>query len=159
MKRAIQSLLAVMMVITGGAAATVGTLIATASPAAASCSASSLDGNWHNINSSNPFLSRAVVETCQPVTTCNGNICTVQYDAGTFITPFGKCTPTDCNWGRKQVQYTSDGWIRAFYNFGFKTSDVWAKNYVYYGQTYLRVWIYNAYSDGHSYTSDEWFLR
>jgi hypothetical protein len=158
MKRLLHPLLAVTMVLSGTAALTA----ATASPAAALCTASPLQGDWRNTNSNTNAITRVVVETCQPVTRCSGDICTTQHDAGTFMTPYGKCHPTDCNWGRKQVQYMADGWIRAIYDFGFKTSHVWAKTYDYWGTTYLRVWVNNdfAWWDGRSdYTTDEWFLR
>src|SRR4051812_36389098 len=109
----------------------------TATPAAALCTADPMAGDWHNVNASTNAMTRIIIETCQPITTCSGGVCSTTYDAGTYTTPFGKCSPSDCNWGRKLTQYMSDGWIRTTYNFGFKTSYVWAKNYTYYGLNYL----------------------
>jgi hypothetical protein len=157
-QRLLRPLLAATMVLS----ACVGVAAATASPAGALCTASPLQGDWRNINSSTNAMTRIVIETCQSVTTCNGNICQTTHDAATFMTPYGKCHPTDCNWGRKQAEYMSDGWIRSIYYFGFKTSHVWAKTYVYYGRTYLRLWVYNDFSptDGRTdYTTDEWMLK
>jgi hypothetical protein len=134
----------------------------TASPASALCAVSPLQGDWHNINASTNAMTRLVVDTCQDIVTCNGGVCSIQHDAGTYMNPYGKCHPTDCNWGRRLATYASDGWIRATYNFGFKTSYVWARNYSYYGLTYLRVWVNNDFTpaDGRAdYITDEWFLR
>ena len=83
-------------------------------------------------------------------------------DIGASASPFGKCSPSDCNWGTARAYPQYDGWIKSTYNFGFKTSSVWLKTYSYYGLTYLRVWVYNDFtpSDGRTdYTTDEWFLR
>ena len=156
--RVVRSLLAAVVVLGTCLVLTVGS----ARPAAALCTASPLQGDWRNINASTNAMTRVVVETCQPITTCSGSICSTTYDAGTFMTPYGKCWPSDCNWGRKQAQYMGDGWIRTIHDFGFKTSHVWAKTYDYYGRTYLRLWVYNDFSpsDGRTdYTTDEWFLK
>lgn len=134
----------------------------TASPAAALCIADPIEGDWHNINASASSMARAIVETCQSVTTCSGGTCTTVHDAATFARPFGKCHPTNCDWGRRQAQHMADNWIRTVHAFGFKTSYVWMKTYVYYGQTYLRVWVHNDFtpSDGRAdYTTDDWFLK
>jgi hypothetical protein len=75
---------------------------------------------------------------------------------------WGKCHPTDCYWGARTATYQSGGWIRAIYNFGFKTSYVWLKTYQYYGLTYLRVYVFNDFTaaDGRTdYTTDEWMLK
>lgn len=151
-------LLVILLVVGGTAVATT----VTASPASALCVASPLQGDWHNTDPNTNAMTRLIVETCQSVTTCSGGICQTIHDAATFMTPFGQCSPTDCNWGRRQVTYESDGWIRATYNFGFKTSHVWARNYGYYGLTYLRVWVNNDFTpaDGRTdYITDEWFLK
>lgn len=155
--RLLRSVLGTVLVL----GASVGVVAGTARPAAALCTSSPLQGNWRNVNTTTPAMARVVVETCQPVTTCSGNVCTTQHDAGTFMTPYGRCSPTDCNWGRRQAQHMGSGWIRTVHDFGFKTSSVWAKTYEYYGRTYLRLWVYNDFTpaDGRAdYTTDEWFL-
>lgn len=156
-RRVLRPLLALMVALAGFT----GVAIGSASPAAALCSSSGPQGDWRNINPNTTAMTRVVVETCQWVTTCSGGICSGNY-GGTFLTPYGKCHPTDCNWGRVRAEHLSDGWMRTIHNFGFKSSQVWAKTYEYYGRTYLRVWVYNDFAptDGRSdYTTDEWFLR
>lgn len=136
--------------------------LGTSTPASALCASSNLTGDWHNIDAGSRSMTRIIVETCQPVVTCNGDICQIAHDSGTFTTPFGSCHPTDCNWGRRQASHEADGWIRTVYPFGFKTSHVWAKTYQYYGLTYLRLWVYNDFTpaDGRAdYTTDQWFLK
>jgi len=153
-----RSLAALLIVLSASAVMTIGAT----SPASASCAPSPLTGDWHNIDAASSSMTRVIVETCQPVVTCSGGVCSIAYDAGTFMTPFGKCHPTDCNWGRKQATYQADAWIRTIHNFGFKTSAVWAKTYQYYGQTYLRLWVHNDFTpaDGRAdYTTDQWFLK
>jgi hypothetical protein len=130
---------------------------------AALCSTPPMAGNWRNINSSTSAMTRVVVDfTCNDVILCPiGGPCTGG-DSYYSMHPFGKCSPTDCDWGRLRAYDMGDGWIRSIYNFGFKTSYIWLKTYSYYGLTYLRVWVYNDFTpaDGRTdYTTDEWMLR
>jgi hypothetical protein len=107
-------------------------------------------------------MTRLVAETCQSVTTCSGGVCSTAFDAGTFLTPFGRCHPSDCNWGRRLADHPGDGWVRTIHNFGFKTSHVWVRNYTFSGVVYLRVWVNNDFSaaDGRTdYITDDWFLK
>jgi hypothetical protein len=131
--------------------------------ARASLCSAPLVGDWHNINASTNAMTRAVVSfTCSDVILCDSNGNCSGGDSYYSTQMFGKCSPTDCYWGRVRAYPQYDGWIRATYNFGFKTSQVWLKSYSYYGLTYLRVWVYNDFtpSDGRTdYTTDEWFLR
>ena len=128
---------------------------------AALCSAP-IAGDWRNITTTNA-MTRVVVDfTCSDVILCDqyGN-CTGG-DSYYSMRPFGKCHPTDCNWGRLRAYSMGDGWVRSIYNFGFKTSHVWLKTYNYWGLTYLRVWVHNDFTpaDGRTdYTTDEWMLR
>ena len=128
---------------------------------AALCS-SPMAGDWRNTTSTNA-MTRVVVDfTCSDVILCDqfGN-CSGG-DSYYSMRPYGKCHPTDCNWGRLRAHDMGDGWIRSIYNFGFKTSHVWLKTYNFWGLTYLRVWVYNDFTpaDGRTdYTTDEWMRR
>jgi hypothetical protein len=129
---------------------------------AALCSAP-LVGDWRNINANTNAITRALVTfTCNDHVLCDtdGNCTSAESYYSTQL--FGKCHPTDCDWGRARAYPMYDGWIRSMYYFGFKTSHVWLKTYNYYGLTYLRVWVHNDFAswDGRTdYTTDEWFLR
>lgn len=129
---------------------------------AALCSAP-LTGDWHNIDSNTRAMTRALVDfTCSDVILCDENGNCSGGDSYYSMRMFGKCSPTDCDWGRLRAYDMGGGWIRSIYNFGFKTSHVWLKTYSYYGLTYLRVWVYNDFAswDGRTdYTTDEWMLR
>jgi hypothetical protein len=130
--------------------------------ARASLCSAPLVGDWRNINSSTNAMTRALVTfTCGDVILCDTTGHCTGGESYYSTQMFGKCSPTDCAWGRVRAYPQSDGWIRSTYYFGFKTSQVWLKSYSYYGRTYLRVWVYNdfATSDGRTdYTTDEWFL-
>jgi hypothetical protein len=129
---------------------------------AALCSAPMV-GDWRNINGSTNAMTRALVDfDCQDVILCDTDGHCTGGDSAYYMHVYGKCSPTDCDWGRKRADDMGGGWIRSIYGFGFKTSHVWLKTYNYYGLTYLRVWVYNDFAswDGRTdYTTDEWFLR
>lgn len=129
---------------------------------AALCSAPMV-GDWRNINAGTNAITRALVTfTCNDHVLCDTDGNCTSAESYYSMQVFGKCHPTDCNWGRARASYMHDGWIRAIYHFGFKASHVWLKTYSYYGLTYLRVWVYNDFAswDGRAdYTTDEWFLR
>jgi hypothetical protein len=131
--------------------------------ARASLCSAPLVGDWRNIDANTRAMTRALVDfTCSDVILCDQNGHCTGGDSYYSVQMFGKCHPTDCDWGRARAYPQSDGWIRATYAFGFKTSYVWLKTYSYYGRTYLRVYVNNDFSpsDGRAdYTTDEWFLR
>jgi hypothetical protein len=132
-------------------------------PAHAICVASPLEGSWKNVNPNTRAMTRVdVAFTCNDVVLCDqyGN-CTGG-GSGHSVKAWGACSPTDCFWGSRTAVSVSDGWLKAVYNFGFKTSTVWLKTYVYYGRTYLRVYVNNDFTaaDGRAdYVTDEWMLK
>jgi hypothetical protein len=122
-----------------------------------------MTGSWHNINGATNAMTRAAVDyTCSDVILCDTSGHCTGGDSYYSMHMFGKCSPTDCDWGRRRATDMGGGWIESTYNFGFKTSYVWLKTYQYYGLTYLRVWVNNDFTaaDGRTdYTTDEWMLR
>lgn len=132
-------------------------------PAHAICVASQFQGNWKNINASTNAMTRVdTTFTCNDTVLCDqfGN-CTTPGAAHT-VNAWGKCHPTDCDWGSRAATSVSGGWLKAVYAFGFKTSTVWLKTYQYYGKTYLRVYVNNDFTpaDGRAdYVTDEWMLK
>jgi hypothetical protein len=134
-----------------------GVSIATeAAHVSALCAAVPEEGNWRNINAATNGVTRAEIHLVQ----CGDQVLNgVRQPTLYGVRLFGKCWPSDCNWGQVNGQYDSSGWLRATYSFGFKTSYVWARTYVYYGLTYLRVYVWNDFHDGRvDYANDDWYL-
>ncbi len=152
-----------------GAVALVASLAAVAvggaAPAHALCApppVSDQHGSWRNINANTNSVTRVNVRNeCSDHQTCdeNGN-CT--WNGGYFVRVYGKCHPTDCDWGQIKAQDMGGGWIRAKYVRSWATNHVWLKTYTYSGTVYLRVWVHTDFTDAdgrRDYTTDEWALR
>ena len=127
------------------------------------CTTPTMSGDWRNIDPNTSSITRNVIDfRCSDVVLCDlsGN-CTGG-DSGYYMHPFGKCHPTDCDWGRLRADDMGGGWIRSIYNYSWASKQVWAKTYSYWGLTYLRVWAHTDFTpaDGRTdYTTDQWFLR
>lgn len=126
------------------------------------CATTPLTADWRNIDPNTRAMSRVTVDFyCSDVVLCDTSGHCTGGDSAYYMHPYGRCHPSDCDWGRQRATEMGGDWVESTYNFGFKTSYVWLKTYSYYGRTYLRVWVYNQFSpsDGRaSYTTDEWFL-
>jgi hypothetical protein len=137
--------------------------VAVATPAQALCINTPLQGDWHNINASTNAMTRVVVNfSCGDQVLCDQFGHCTRSPSGYTAHAWGRCHPTDCDWGVRTAPAMGGDWIRAIYNFGFKTSYVWLKTYMYYGRTYLRVYVVNDFTpaDGRTdYTTDEWMLK
>ncbi len=144
-------------------AGAIGATTVSASTAAALCLTPAMQGNWRNISPANASLTKVnVVFVCDDVRLCdqNGN-CTGGQSYFT-LRPYGRCTPTDCDWGTRRATAMTDGWQRATYTHSWSTKYVWVKTYVYSGVTYLRVYTWTDFTaaDGRTdYSTDEWMLR
>jgi hypothetical protein len=127
------------------------------------CAAPTMSGDWHNIDPNTRAMSRVIVDfVCSDVILCDTSGHCTGGDSSYYMHPFGKCSPTDCDWGRLKATDMGGGWIESTYNYGWSTKYVWLKTYSYYGLTYLRVWTYTDFApwDGRTdYTTDEWMLR
>jgi hypothetical protein len=153
--------LAVLLAI-GSVGAAVATTSLAASPASALCATPREQGVWRNIDPNTTAITRTDVSLrdCGDQVLCDtdGNCTGGQTTFNLHL--WGRCHPTDCDWGTTIGYPQYDGWIAGTYNFGFKISHVWVRAYDYWGLTYLRVWVYNDFTDGRAdYVTDEWFLR
>lgn len=141
----------------------VGIEVATAQSAHAVC-ADTLGGSWHNIDANTRSVTKVTIAmtSCADTVVCDlSGICTSGKTVYSIRT-FGKCSPTDCDWGTRQMTSQPGGWQRAVYRYNWATKFVWVRPYVYYGRTYLRVWVYTDFTDADGrtdYTSDVWMLR
>ena len=140
-----------------------GATVATAPKASALCVTQPMAGSWHNINSATRALTKVNVGfVCGDVRLCDTNGNCTGGESYFTIRPFGKCSPTDCDWGTKRATSMSDGWQRAIYPYSWATKYVWVKTYVYSGVTYLRVYTWTDFTaaDGRiDYSTDEWMLK
>lgn len=157
--RLVRLIVAAVIALSGALGATV----VTAAPAHALCSTPAMAGNWHNINSGTRSLTRVnVTFVCDDVRLCDTSGHCTGGESYFTLRPFGKCSPTDCDWGTKKAATMSDGWQRATYGYSWATKYVWVKTYVYSGVTYLRVYTWTDFTaaDGRTdYSTDEWMLK
>jgi hypothetical protein len=119
------------------------------------------EGNWVNIDAATHGITRInVTFTCQDQV-LNGQ----PYPPGApfHLHLFGKCTPSDCNWGVADghpVTIGSTRWIYSFYDQGF------AKRYVYIKPSTLfpgdlYMWMYTDFVDPSrgDYVLTNWFHK
>ena len=118
-------------------------------------------GVWNNADPSARGIARIELRDCQPISVCSGDFCSTTYDAGWTMHVYGKCSPTNCDWGWSAARYRlSSGQIYGFYDQGF------AKRYVYAKMSQYRpgqLWVYwrTDFVDPNrpDYDLQEWFVR
>jgi hypothetical protein len=129
-----------------------------ASPASALCAAQDEDGSWVNADANTNSITRIQVRFVCQDQILNGQ----PYPPGPpwYVHVFGKCHPTDCDWGEVDAQRLSTGHIYGSYDQGF------AKRYVYarmsqYRPGQLWVYIYTDFTDPNrsDYDVHNWFRR
>ncbi len=129
-------------------------LLALPHRALAQCVTPFEQGKWTNIDSATRGITRIDVEfTCNDQILCgidaNGNVTCSTPGAPYHLHLWGKCSPSDCDWG------TVDGndhwvgtikWVFSYYDHGF------AKRYVYIKPSVLHpgdlfLWMYTHFTD------------
>ena len=137
-------------------------LAASPNQAHALCSGHELEhGDWVNADPNTRGIARIELRDCQSVTTCSGSTCSTTHDAGWTMRVFGKCSPTNCDWGTSSGAFRlASGQIPGFYDQGF------AKRYVHAKMSQHRpgqLWVHwrtDFVDPGRAdYEKDEWFRR
>lgn len=130
--------------------------------ASALCSRPAMVGTWRNINPDTRSITRVDIDfVCGDQVLCDTEGHCTGGESYYTLHPYGKCHPTDCDWGSRRAESRSGGWQRATFVKSYKTSYVWVKTYEYYGRTYLRVYTWTDFTaaDGRTdYSTDEWML-
>jgi hypothetical protein len=126
-------------------------------------------GEWKNIDPNTRGITRLDVRVnCGDTRICrvdsNGNVTCTEPGPPYTIRIWGKCSPTDCDWGTVPGNdyYASDGthWKYFFYNQGF------AKRYVYIKESSLYpgklfLWMYTDFTSASrpDYIMRNWFYK
>jgi hypothetical protein len=119
------------------------------------------EGNWQNIDGATRGITKVnVTFNCQDVV-LNGEL----YPPGPpfKIHMFGKCHPSDCDWGvadAHRVTIGSTNWIRAYYDHSFARRYVYIKpSTLYPGKLFM--WMYTDFSDAArpDYILRNWFYK
>jgi hypothetical protein len=121
----------------------------------AACSTPPEEGDWSNYDPSTRSITKVNVN----------HECFEWWGGLTFefytLHLYGKCHPTDCDWGVVSASRRADGWLYTTIDHGFATRYVWVKAYPGGAQDWLRVYIWTDFDDPSrtDYASDDWFLR
>jgi hypothetical protein len=126
--------------------------------ARAQCLVQNEAGNWRNADASTPSLTRIQLRF-----TCQDQILNGQpYPPGPpwHIHVFGKCHPTDCDWGEVGAERLGSGHVYGTYNQGFARRYVYARMSQYRpGQLWVYTWTDFADPNRPDYGVHNWFVR
>lgn len=129
-----------------------------ADDASALCATPTEQGNWVNTDPNTRSLARIQLRFVCQDQILNGQ----PYPPGPpwYVHVYGKCHPTDCDWGEVGAKKLSTGQIYAVYDQGF------AKRYVYAKMSQYRpgqLWVYTRtdFTDPNrpDYEAQNWFTR
>ncbi|WP_143261556.1 hypothetical protein [Allokutzneria sp. NRRL B-24872] len=118
-------------------------------------------GKWVNADPNATGIARTELQDCLSVTVCEGSVCHIVHDAGWAMRVFGKCSPTNCDWGWSNSEFRmSSGHIHGFYDHGFAKRHVYAKMSQYRpGQLWV-FWRTDFVDPARpDYEVQEWFYR
>jgi hypothetical protein len=134
------------------------TLAFARSEAFAQCVTPQEQGAWVNADPQTNSITRVQVRFVCQDQILNGQ----PYPPGPpyYLHLFGKCSPTDCDWGEVGANRLSSGQIYGFYDQGFAKRYVYAKMSQYRpGQLWVYTWTDFADPNRPDYASNNWFTR
>jgi hypothetical protein len=147
-------------IIVGAAAMMLGIALVFTQPrnADASCIAQPEDGSWTNTDPASNSIPKAVLRfTCQDQV-LNGQL----YPPGPawHIHLWGKCSPTNCDWGETGATRLSSQHIYGKYDQGFAKRYVYARMSQYRpGQLWIYVWTDFTDPNRQDYGVHNWFRK
>lgn len=131
--------------------------VGTPEPASALCIKQQEEGKWKNADPNTRSITRVELRFVCQDQILNGQ----PYPPGPpwYMHLFGKCHPTDCDWGEIGAQRLGSGHIYAVYQQGFATRYVYAKMSQYQPGK-LWIYIHTDFADPNraDYTSQNWFI-
>lgn len=116
------------------------------------------EGNWRNADQNTGSLTRIQLRFVCQDQILNGQ----PYPPGPpwYVHTFGKCHPTDCDWGEVGAQQLSAGHIYGVYDQGFARRYVYAKMSQYRpGQLWVYTWTDFTDPNRPDYGVHNWFTR
>jgi len=114
------------------------------------------DGNWTNTDPNTRSITRIQIRFVCQDQILNGQ----PYPPGPpwYVHLYGKCHPSDCDWGEVGAQRLNTGHIFAFYDQGFAKRYVWAKMSMYRpGQLWVYTWTDFTDPNRQDYGVHNWF--
>lgn len=124
----------------------------------AQCTTPKEEGSWRNIDANTSSITQLRIKYICQDQVLNGVPCCPP-GPPYKIHLYGKCEPSDCDWGEIGANRVENGWIFGTYDQGF------AKRYVYTqmspDQKTLYLWIETDFVDPNrqDYTSEDWFNK
>lgn len=115
-------------------------------------------GNWHNADPNTNSLTRIQLRFVCQDQILNGE----PYPPGPpwYVHLWGKCHPSDCDWGEVGARRLDSGHIFAFYDQGFAKRYVWAKMSMYHpGQLWVYTWTDFVDPSRADYGVHNWYIR
>jgi len=133
-------------------------LLATHGRANALCLLPQEEGKWVNTDSNTRSLTRIELRFVCQDQVLNGQ----PYPPGPpwYVHVWGKCVPTDCDWGEVGAQQLGSGHIFAFYDQGFAKRFVFARMSQFRpGQLWVWTWTDFTSAGRADYGVHNWFRR
>lgn len=135
--------------------------LATRAPSAdtdLSCIQPREEGRWRNADPNTRSLTRAELRFVCQDQILNGE----PYPPGPpwYMHLWGKCHPSDCDWGERGGQQLNSGHIYVFFNQGFARRHVYARMSQYRpGQLWIYMYTDFVNPNRPDYESHNWFVR